>query len=461
MTPSAETQTAKIRSNENALAKNGQRPSVPEAPIGFDACSFQPALDGALQYWHSAHSNKQNKGKPLSTQHATSSADTALQCRLPQILQIGAGVRFHLSQVLRQLRCQRPLIVCDPFLADNGVLASITDSLGSEHANCQVFTGVQPDPDTRVIGAGLAALQDGDHDCVVGLGGGSALDTAKAIAAMSGRPMPMDQYKVPYQIDSGLPMIAIPSTGGTGSEATRVAVITNADNAEKMLWMGDGLQPRAALVDYELSLSMPARLTADTGLDSFCHALEAFVSRKANAFTDPIALQSMKSIHQNLLHAYQEPDNREARAAMMLAATQGGIAFSNASVTLIHGMSRPIGAHFHVPHGLSNAMLLPVVTEWSSQAALPRYAVCARHLGLAMADSPDTVAVNALIDHLHHWCDSLDVPTPAQWGIAKSDWQGLLELMAQQALDSGSPANNPRIPEQADIVDLYERVYQA
>ncbi len=388
-------------------------------------------------------------------------AETSLQLRLPQILQIGAGQRFQLSQVLDKLNCQRPLIVCDPFLDESGVLASITDSLAAHFPNWQAFTGVQPDPDTDVIKAGLSLLSEGDHDCVVGLGGGSALDTAKAIAAMSGRALPMDQYKVPYQIDSGLPMIAIPSTGGTGSEATRVAVITNADNAEKMLWMGDGLQPKAALVDYELSLSMPARLTADTGLDSFCHALEAFVSRKANAFTDPIALQSMKSIHQHLLTAYQQPDNREARAAMMLAATQGGIAFSNASVTLIHGMSRPIGAHFHVPHGLSNAMLLPVVTEWSSQAALPRYATCARHLGLAPADSPDTVAANALIDHLHHWCASLDVPTPSQWGIDQSDWQRLQALMAQQALDSGSPANNPRIPSHTDIVDLYEKVYQA
>lgn len=384
---------------------------------------------------------------------------TALSLRLPQILQIGAGMRLQLPAVLEQLRCQRPLIICDPFLADTGVLAAITDTINGQHPNWQSFTGVQPDPDTAVIAAGLAARGEGDHDCVIGLGGGSALDTAKAVAAMSGRPMPMDQYKVPYQINSGLPMIAIPSTGGTGSEATRVAVITNADNAEKMLWMGDGLQPRAALVDYELTLSMPARLTADTGLDSFCHSLEAFVSRKANAFTDPIALQSMKSIHQNLLTAYQEPDNREARAAMMLAATQGGIAFSNASVTLIHGMSRPIGAHFHVPHGLSNAMLLPAVTEWSSQSAMTRYAIAARHIGVASDSTPDMIAVNALIDHLHNWCRALDVPSPADWGISNSDWNNKLTLMAQQALDSGSPANNPRIPEHGEIVDLYQRVY--
>jgi alcohol dehydrogenase class IV len=154
----------------------------------------------------------------------------------------------------------------------------------------------------------------------------------------------MRNYKVPYLIDGGVPIIAIPTTAGTGSEATRVAVISDTQTQEKMLCMGLGLMPMAALVDYELTLTMPYRLTADTGLDSLCHALEAYVSRKSNVFTDDVALNAMRSIYQNIRTACNQPDNRDAREAMMLAATQGGIAFANASVTLIHGMSRPIGA---------------------------------------------------------------------------------------------------------------------
>jgi alcohol dehydrogenase class IV len=253
--------------------------------------------------------------------------------------------------------------------------------------------------------------------------------------------------------------VAIPTTAGTGSEATRVAVITDSDTQEKMLCMGLGLMPVAALVDYELTLSMPYRLTADTGLDSLCHALEAYVSRKANAFTDGIALTAMRAIYQNIRTVCAQPDNHAAREAMMLAATQGGIAFANASVTLIHGMSRPVGALYHVPHGLSNAMLLPEVTAWSVDYAAARYAAAARCMGIAADADNDEVATGKLVAGLRQLTADLAVPTPAEYGIVEADWFGSLELMAQQALESGSPANNPRIPQQAEIIELYRRVF--
>jgi alcohol dehydrogenase class IV len=226
-----------------------------------------------------------------------------------------------------------------------------------------------------------------------------------------------------------------------------------------MLCMGLGLMPVAALVDFELTLSMPYRLTADTGIDSLCHALEAYVSRKANPFTDSVALTAMRTIYRNIRTACAEPDNRGAREAMMLAATQGGIAFANASVTLIHGMSRPIGALYHVPHGLSNAMLLPEVTAWSVGHAPARYAHCARYMGISGDSDSDAAACGSLVDALRELTAELEVPGPRDYGIAESDWFASLELMAGQALDSGSPANNPRIPDAAEIVALYERIW--
>jgi alcohol dehydrogenase class IV len=264
---------------------------------------------------------------------------------------------------------------------------------------------------------------------------------------------------VPEVIDTGIPIVAIPTTAGTGSEATRVAVITDTETQEKMLCMGLGLMPVAALVDYELTLSMPYRLTADTGIDSLCHALEAYVSRKANSFTDSVALTAMQTINRHLRTACEQPDNREAREAMMLAATQGGMAFANASVTLIHGMSRPIGALFHVPHGLSNAMLLPEITAWSVGSAEDRYADCARQMDFASAGDSDSTAVAKLVDGLRQLCTDLSVPGPSAYGIAEGEWFGSLDTMAEQALASGSPANNPRIPVASDIVSLYERVW--
>ena len=204
---------------------------------------------------------------------------------------------------------------------------------------------------------------------------------------------------------------------------------------------------------------MPQRLTADTGLDSLCHAIEAYVSRKSNPFTDSIALAAMQGISQHIRSACAEPENRAAREAMMLAATQGGIAFANASVTLIHGMSRPMGALFHVPHGLSNAMLLAEVTAWSVGHAPERYARCARAMAMAGASDGDALALEKLVAGLRQLTADLQVPGPRAWGIAENDWFDALTTMAEQALASGSPGNNPRIPQAADIEALYRRVW--
>jgi alcohol dehydrogenase class IV len=240
---------------------------------------------------------------------------------------------------------------------------------------------------------------------------------------------------------------------------TRFTVITDSETNEKMLIAGASLLPTAAVVDYELTMTMPKRLTADTGTDSLTHAIEAYVSRKANLFTDTIALSAMKTIWDVLPTAFHEPGNRSAREAMMLAANMAGIAFSNSSVALVHGMSRPIGAHFHVPHGLSNAMLLPAVTAFSASAAPRRYAQCARAMSLANQEETDDVAIEKLVAGLFARNAELEVPSPRMYGIADERYHSLIPAMAAQALASGSPQNNPRIPTAEEIGDLYRKVY--
>jgi alcohol dehydrogenase class IV len=237
-------------------------------------------------------------------------------------------------------------------------------------------------------------------------------------------------------------------------------VITDVERGEKLLVAGDTLLPSAAVVDYELTLTMPARLTADTGTDSLTHAIEAFVSRKANPFTDAFALAAMKTIWRELPTCFRQPGNIQAREAMMLAATQAGIAFSNASVALVHGMSRPLGAHFHIPHGLSNAMLLPAVTAFSAEAALDRYAECARTMGVAEAQESDQAAVDRLTRALYQRNAELQVPSPKQFGIAEERYAALVSTMAEQALASGSPQNNPRIPTAEEIEQIYHQAWQ-
>jgi alcohol dehydrogenase class IV len=377
---------------------------------------------------------------------------------LPRILRIGAGASRELAATLQELGLRRPLLITDPFMVECGYAAMLEQQLQAAEIAFGVFAQCVPDPTTDSVDAALAVWAAAEYDCVVALGGGSSMDTAKAVAVMASREGPIREYKAPRTLDDGAPIIAIPTTAGTGSEVTRVAVITDNDIEEKMMCMGLGLMPVAALVDYELTLSMPYRLTADTGIDSLCHALEAYVSRRANAFTDGVALSAMTAIYRHIRTACAEPDNREARAAMMLAATQAGMAFANASVTLIHGMSRPIGALFHVPHGMSNAMLLPEVTAWSVAGNPQRYAECARAMGIS-ASTDDTEAAGDLVLALRQLCADLAVPSPGEYGIEAQQWEALLPQMAAQALASGSPANNPLVPTADEIVALYQRVY--
>ncbi|MCK8783627.1 iron-containing alcohol dehydrogenase [Roseomonas sp. NAR14] len=377
---------------------------------------------------------------------------------------VGGGSLGQLGRLLGQFGLGRPLVVTDPWMVSSGTVERCLAPLREAGMRPGVFSETVPDPTDTVVEAGVAALRAGDYDCLVGFGGGSPMDTAKAIALLAGRDGsgggPISRYKVPASADhAALPVICVPTTAGTGSEATRFTVITDTARDEKMLIAGLAALPLAAVVDYELTFSVPPRTTADTGIDSLTHALEAFVSKRANPHSDMLARSAMALIAPNLRTVYARPRDAAAREAMMLGATQAGLAFSNSSVALVHGMSRPIGAHFHVPHGLSNAMLLPAVTAFGLESALPRYAEAARAMGIAGTADSDRAAGDRLLGELRALNRDLAVPTPKEYGIPSQQWQGLMATMAEQALASGSPANNPRVPDAAEIVKLYEEVY--
>ena len=378
----------------------------------------------------------------------------------PRHLLIAPGAVRQLPDVLAKFGLSRPLIVSDPVMVATGLIARALDPLTEAGMHPDVFSDTVSDPTDTVVEAGVAAMARAPYDCLIGFGGGSPIDTAKAMAILAAGGDKMRDYKAPAQADYGaVPIIAIPTTAGTGSECTRFTVITDTERDEKMLIAGLGALPLAAIVDYELTFTVPARTTADTGIDSLTHALEAYVSKRANPFSDAFALSAMSLIGRHLRTAYAEPRNAAAREGMMIGATQAGLAFSNASVALVHGMSRPIGAHFHVPHGLSNAMLLPAVTAYSLRDAPERYAEAARRIGFAAASDGDAAAGAKLLAGLAAWNRDLAVPSPAGFGIAAAAWDGKMALMADQALASGSPANNPRVPDAGEIVALYRAVW--
>ena len=384
----------------------------------------------------------------------------AIEILFPTMIKVGGGAIAEASGILKRLEAKHPLIVTDPFLVGINLADSLCRQLTSAGIACGIFSETVPDPTTDAVEAGLRAFTAGKHDALVSLGGGSSIDTAKAIGMLAANGGPARNYKVPNEIPKRSPLhLAIPTTAGTGSEVSRFTVVTDSASDEKMLIAGAPLVPAAAIVDFELTMSMPARLTADTGTDSLTHAIEAYVSRKANAFTDALALTAMKTIWAELPIAFHEPGNRRARESMMLAATQAGMAFSNASVALVHGMSRPIGAHFHVPHGLSNAMLLPAVTAFSVKAAENRYADCARAIGLADPSDYAAEAGRKLVDALFERNHDLEVPSPKKYGIAEERYFSLIPTMAKQALASGSPQNNPRVPTSDEIEEIYREIW--
>ncbi len=380
---------------------------------------------------------------------------------VPSIILHGAGARNQLPTLVQELKGSRVLVVTDPGVLRLGFVGELVHSLRQTGIDVAVFDAVEPDPTDINVEAGVEALLAHRSDLVVAIGGGSPIDVAKVIAVRPTNPAPLDAYMGIDRIaNAGLPLIAVPTTSGTGSEATKVAVITDTAKQVKMMMLSSPLLPRAAVVDFELTMTMPKPLTAAVGVDTLTHGIEAFVSKKANTLTDPLALQCIALCSKHLRRAWDEPDNREAREGMMMAATLGGMAFSNSSVALVHGMSRPIGAIFHLAHGLSNAVLLPTVTRFSIHSAIDRYACVARTVGCVDASQPDVDACHALVEWLEKLNRDVCLPRLSTCdGVSAKVFEASVEKMAADAIRSGSPANNPRVPTANEIVGLYREAW--
>jgi len=385
----------------------------------------------------------------------------ATSFNVPATIIEGGGASNEVGAQAKRYGVKNALLVTDSYMVNSGLAGTVTDSMKGADVNVAVYSGVQPDPTDLNVHEGLKILKENHCGMVVGLGGGSPMDCAKAISAMSANQPPISRYaglhKVPRK---GALIITIPTTAGTGAEVTKVVVIGDTRRNVKMMMLDINLMPDVALVDYELTMTCPPSLTANVGVDTLVHAVEAYVSVKANPMTDPYALSSIRLVSENLLEAYKEPNSAKARRGMTLASLQAGIAFPNSSVCLVHGMSRPIGALYHVPHGLSNAVLFPTVTEFSISGAPQRYATVSRTMSYATDADPDKVANKKLVAGLKKLNQDLQVPRLGD--VCKVDMTTFDEKilkMANDSLASGSPNNNPVIPTAEQIVDLYHRAW--
>ena len=348
---------------------------------------------------------------------------------------------------------RKPLIVTGKYTARSAAAAELL-----KYTPGVVFDGITGEPTVEMINAGVAAFHENSCDYVIGIGGGSALDSAKAIAAMSALGGNIADY-MGRDIDGEVPhMVLIPTTAGTGSEATKFTIITDTEKDIKMLLRGDKLLPDLAVLDYSYTISSPKSVTAATGMDALTHAIESFTSRKANPITDTFALSALKRIFANLPIAYSDPGNEYAREQMLIAAYEAGVCINNASVTIVHGMSRPIGALFHVPHGISNAMLDIKCLGFAAQGAPEKFAAAARAVG-ASDSGDDATAARDFLTALGNLCREVEIPTLMEYGIDREKFFSVMDKMADDALASGSPANTIREVTKQNILDIYASLW--
>lgn len=356
---------------------------------------------------------------------------------------------------------QKVLIISDRIMEGLGNVEACETALTEASLDHVKYLDIDSEPTDQFVYEALDLLKSEACDVIIALGGGSCIDTAKAVAVLATNGGNIGDYmnnKV-FATKKALPLIAVPTTAGTGSEATDVTVVTHLKSDVKMMIKQPAFLPETAIVDPRLSASSPQKVTAATGVDALTHAIEAYISRVAQPFTDTLAMSAIKLITDNIRDAYHHGDNLEARDNMAYGAMLAGMAFSNASVCLVHGMSRPIGAMFHVPHGVSNAMLLPAVLEFSKDEALDRLADIGGLLFDDVADLTNREIADKVVLGVKQLCCDLDIPNMKSYGIDENELQQVQAKMAKDAVISGSPGNNPRVPTEDEIVDLYQICY--
>ncbi len=370
----------------------------------------------------------------------------------------GAGALDMAESALRQLG-KKAMIVTDQVMIELGNCAKVEAALKNQGIAYTIYSEITGEPTDTMIENGLKQYREEGCDFLVALGGGSPIDSMKAIGSLVKNGGNISDYMGKIIDVEMPPMVAIPTTAGTGSEATQFTIITDTKKDIKMLLKGKVLMPALAVSDPQFTMTAPPRITAATGLDALCHAVEAYTSNKSQTLSDTFALSAVKRIFRYLPRAFRDGKDEEARTEMAVAALEAGIAFNNASVTLIHGMSRPIGAMFHVAHGLSNAMLMKECLSFALSGAYDRFGELGRSIGAASAQDTDRDASEKFLAAVAELTEELETPTLEQYGIEKDAFFQVIGKMAHDAMESGSPQNTRRNVTQADVEQMYRNLY--
>lgn len=368
-------------------------------------------------------------------------------------------------KALREMNCKNAFIVTDPFMVKSGAINKVTEQLELGSINYEVFSEIVPDPPLETVAKGIKAMDKFSPDAVIAMGGGSAIDAAKAITHFRGL---VKSGTTGVAVEKPM-FIAIPTTSGTGSEVTAFSVITDKQLNVKYPLVEEDMLPDAAILDAELVKSVPASITADTGIDVLTHAIEAYVSTEASDFTDALAEKAIKLVFKYLPIAYKEGANLEAREKMHNASCIAGMAFTNSSLGINHSMAHIIGGRFHVPHGKANALVLPYVIEYNADIkissnreytkAAERYAEIAKFLGLTTSNNPRE-GVRSLLNAVKNLIKTVGIPNRLKdLEISLADFEANVDEMARIAKDDACTITNPRNPEVTELRDLFCKVY--
>jgi len=378
---------------------------------------------------------------------------------LNEVSYFGPGSRTVIPEEVARRGFKKALVVTDKELMKFGVAQKVIDVLVDAKIPYEIYDAIKPNPTVNNVKEGVAAFMKSGADFMVAIGGGSAMDTSKAIGIIANNPEFADVVSLEGVANTkqrSVPVIAVPTTAGTAAEVTINYVITDEVNKKKMVCVDPNDIPVLAIVDAEMMTSMPKGLTASTGMDALTHAIEGYITKGAWAVSDMFELKAISMISKHLKNAVEQPDNLEARDGMAVAQYVAGMGFSNVGLGLVHGMAHPLGAFYDTPHGVANALLLPYVMEYNMSSSMARYKDIAEAMGVDVSGMDAEEAAKAAVKSVKDLAISVNIPQQlSKIGVKEEDLQSL----AVSAFNDVCTPGNPREVSVEDILGLYKKAF--
>ena len=378
---------------------------------------------------------------------------------LNEMSYFGAGSRAVLADEIRKRGLKKVFVVTDKDLVRFGVVAKVTDMLDVEKIEYNIFSDIKQNPTAIQVKEGVKAFIQSGFDVIVAIGGGSSIDTAKAIGIIVANPEFSDVVSlegVANTKNKSVPIIALPTTAGTAAEVTINYVITDEENVKKMVCVDPNDIPVLSIVDAELMLSLPPGLTAATGMDALTHAIEGYITKGAWEMSDMFELKAIEMIAKHLPIVVENPSDVVARDGMAVAQYIAGMGFSNVGLGLVHGMAHPLGAYYDIPHGIANALLLPVVMQYNAESSIDKYVDIARAMGVKVDNLSPQKAAQAAVDAVKSLATRVGIPERLRdLNVKEED----LERLAKSAFEDVCTPGNPREVKLSEISDLYKKAF--